>query len=109
MVLSSEGRRDPLVCIDPPLTVRLTFSEGQKQGEVSFREGQEAPAPVKLQTLTPFTYKQGARARLSEFGLAPYLRSEGGLRGGGLSEYPRRRRSPSEAKYGAKKGNSERG
>ena len=46
-MLSSEKRRDPLACIDPPLTVRLAFSEGQKQGEVSFREGQEAPAPRK--------------------------------------------------------------
>ena len=46
-MLSSEKRRDPLACIDPPLTVSLTFRKGQSRGEVSFREGQKAPAPRK--------------------------------------------------------------
>jgi len=51
-VLSSEKRRDPLACIDPPLTVRLTFSEGQKQGEVSFGEG-KTPSPRRLSASAP--------------------------------------------------------
>jgi len=50
-----------------------------------------------------------APARLMLLSLAPYFASEPHLRGGGLSDYPRRRRSPSEAKYGAKKGISDGG
>jgi hypothetical protein len=124
-MLSSKKSRNPLACADPPLTVKLTFGEGQNREEVSFGEGKSAffltlvgvrflsqdPCFLaKLQTLTPFSgRKRKAVARLSEFRLAPYLRSEGGLRKGGLSDYPRQRRSPSEAKYEAKKGNFERG
>jgi len=52
VVLSSEKRRDPLACIDPPLTVRLAFSEGQKQGEMSFREG-KTPSPRRLSASAP--------------------------------------------------------
>ena len=56
-----------------------------------------------------FQSRGASSARLNEFGLAPYFASEPRLKGGGLSEYPFALRSPSEAKYGAKKGKFERG
>ena len=48
VVLSSGKRRDPLACIDPPLTVKVAVSEGQSRGEVSFGEGKtpSPPSPV---------------------------------------------------------------
>ena len=52
MVLSSEKRRDPLVCADPPLTVRLTFFEGQKARGLSCREG-KTPSPRRLSASAP--------------------------------------------------------
>ena len=51
-MLSSEKRRDPLACIDPPLTVSLTFREGQSRGEVSFRKG-KTPSPRRLSASAP--------------------------------------------------------
>ena len=51
-MLSSEKRRDPLACIDPPLTVSLTFREGQSRGKVSFREG-KTPSPRRLSASAP--------------------------------------------------------
>jgi len=45
-------RRDPLACADPPLTVRLTFFEGQKARGLSFGEG-KTPSPRRLSASAP--------------------------------------------------------
>jgi len=73
----------------------------RREGEGSLRFSESRrPAPCATRLLS---------ARLFLLRLAPYFASEPRLRGGGLSEYPFALRSPSEAKYGAKKGISERG
>jgi hypothetical protein len=68
------------------------------------------PTPCLLRK-TPASPIAGgnAFARLNEVSLPSYFASEPRLREGGLSDYPQRLRSPSEAKYGAKKGKFEKG
>ena len=86
----------------------------QAMGEGGTREARGGGGTIPLDDAgdkkVPTPAKQATcSARLSEFGLSSYFASEGGLREGGLSEYPFALRSPSEAKYGAKKGKFERG
>ena len=45
-------RRDPLACADPPLTVKVAVSEGQKARGLSFGEG-KTPSPRRLSASAP--------------------------------------------------------